>query len=168
MNGFKTDTEKSFFNFFNKANYSIEKIKHPQSPDFLIDQQFVFEIKAINVSGTAISDGMYTSQKINTLNVLNKYIIDADKKIRNYKKIKIIRFYGLVIYNLRYRTPKHILTEFFKTDINKYPNINSLIFAGYNIPSKQTVALTVYNNRASIGTGEEVFKSLNCKIMGVI
>lgn len=157
-------TEKSFFDFFIKSNRKIEKILEEQSPDFLVDNKFAFEIKEITTSGTEINNGNIKIQKINATSVINSNIDDAIKKINNYKKIKKIDYFGLVIYNSRYRTPDHILDGIKKSYISKYPAISSIIFAGYNKPSNLTVALTLYNNdKSKIDVEKKIFHNMNVK-----
>jgi len=163
---FATKTEESFFNFFNDRGRLIRKIELENSPDFIVDGQFLFEVKEINSSGTAIVISGLTIQKINVINVINKYLIDANKKINNYRKLQQEKsIFALVIYNSRYFTWDKVRDAFSSCDIEKYSNINNLIYAGYNKPSNQTRALHIFKNKSSgVNMDISVFKNLNVKI----
>jgi hypothetical protein len=49
---FETLTEESFYNFIKGHSLQIEKIKEEHSPDFLVENDYAFEIKAFNKSET--------------------------------------------------------------------------------------------------------------------
>ncbi|MBU1038667.1 hypothetical protein KKC17_00290 [Patescibacteria group bacterium] len=160
---FDTKTEESFCNFFKNVGENIVKIKGNNFPDFLVDDRFVFEIKEINKSGTEEYSNGVKIQKINIINVVNKYIIDFDKKIKSYEKIKKCSYYGLVFYNLRYQTDNHIKESFKNSKIKNYKIINSLIYAGYNKPTNTTLALSVFNNKDFLL--DDIFNDLNYEVL---
>jgi len=144
---FDTKTEDSFYKFIKNKRLAINKIKNDNSPDFLVDDNFIFEIKAINESGTLQKINGMDVQNINIKNVINKYIIDAHKKIRNYRKTnKNVKYFALVIYDLRYHTWDHFLEALLACKIRNYKNIDSLIYAGYNKPKNLTLALHIFMN----------------------
>jgi len=145
MRTFATPTEKSFYNFITKHGHNIVKITTGNSPDFLVDDKYAFEIKALNISGTQTSTGLVISQRINIDKAIIKYLGDATKKINSYNKIKSTEYSALVIYNLRPLIDfETILIPALKSiDINRYPRIDSLILAGYNETSNLTTALHI-------------------------
>ncbi len=170
-------TEKSFYYFIEKCNLKIEKIKEENSPDFLVENIYAFEIKAFNKSGTEVIKNGMKSQSINTINVINKWLIDANKKINTYRKNHEIQYYYLVIYDngRYYDSYEKIMLSITKSNLLKYQSINGLIYAhmvpmdsrinlkslnGKNIKKGETIALHIKSNNQI-----KIFKDkyVNCK-----
>ncbi|MFA5616304.1 MAG: hypothetical protein WDK95_05550 [Syntrophorhabdaceae bacterium] len=157
---FETPTEESFYNFIKKYNLNIEKIEEENSPDFLVEGEYAFEIKAFNKSGTETNNNGIKGQIINVPNVINKWLLDAEKKINNYKKYKEIKYFSLVIYdNSRYfDSYEKIMPSILSNNLLKNKNINNLIYASIN--HKNTVALHIKNKEKKI---IKIFNNVNCK-----
>jgi hypothetical protein len=163
-------TEQSFYDFVKKSGKNIEKIATSNSPDFLVDGLFAFEVKELTESGTAITDGHCVIQKINVKNFLNNKIRDAAQKINNYKNLQTIIYYGLVIYNSRFMTPEKITSNFPLCIIKNYPCISSLICPGYNKNKNQNItqALTIYNcDKTKIQLEQCFFQAMNVRFITI-
>ena len=146
MINFSTPTEKSFYNFVFRTGHKIVKINEERSPDFLVDNEYSFEIKAANISGTQRSLGPIILQNINYESLFKKFLGDAHCKIKHYSQLNPTKYFALVIYNLRplIEFERIIIPEIKKIDMTLYPLIDSLIFAGYNKPSNLTTALHIH------------------------
>ncbi len=158
---FETLTEESFYNFIKGHSLQIEKIKEEHSPDFLVGNDYAFEIKAFNKSGTETNNNGIKGQIINVSNVVNKWLIDTEKKINNYKKYHKIKYSALVIYDeCRYfDSYEKIMPSILSSDLSKYQNIDNLIYASIN--HNNTIALHIRSKEKNKTI--EIFDNINCK-----
>jgi len=172
---FDTKTEEAFYNLMKGRGYKCKKIrdKTSPSPDFLCEDkngyQAVFELKDFKKSGsTRFLLPRIVIQNITIKGTLKRFLNNTKKKISVPKYSKFPS--GLVITYLRpfglsekyFEEIKRCLKEYFNQ--NQYPEIGTVIVAGFNEPSNTIVALHIFENQFSErNINKKFFKDLNHK-----